>query len=127
MDSFMITAKDAFNGELMVLGAYVLFLLITPRITMKVFGLAEDPTTFWPRVLGAGALGILLGVIAQDQGWTKTGIGLGGCVAINLTLAFALAMMMIVGPKMPTPRGTATIWGMAASHAVLGFVQIAFA
>jgi hypothetical protein len=123
----MITAKDAFNGEVMILASYVLFLLIIPKLTMKLFGIAEDPTTFWPRVLGAGAGGILLGVIAQDQGWTKSGIGLGGCVAINLTLAIALAAMMLTGPKMPTPRGTATIWGMAASHAVLGFVQIAFA
>jgi hypothetical protein len=123
----MITAKDAFNGELMILGSYVLFLLVIPKITINLFGLADDATTFWPRVLGAGAFGILMGVIAQDQGWTKSGIGLGGCVAINLTLAFALAAMMVVGPKMPTPRGAATIWGMAASHAVLGFVQIAFA
>jgi hypothetical protein len=123
----MITAKDAFNGEVMILASYVLFLLIIPKLTMKLFGIAEDPTTFWPRVLGAGAGGILLGVIAQDQGWTKSGIGLGGCVEINLTLAIALAAMMLTGPKMPTPRGTATIWGMAASHAVLGFVQIAFA
>ena len=123
----MIAAKDAFNAELMILGSYVLFLLVIPKITINLFGLAADATTFWPRVLGAGALGILMGVIAQDQGWTKTGIGLGGCAAINLTVAFALAAMMVVGPKMPTPRGTATIWGMAASHAVLGFVQIAFA
>jgi hypothetical protein len=123
----MITARDAFNGELMILGSYVLFLLIIPKFTMKLFGLAEDPTTFWPRVLGAGAGGILLGVIAQDQGWTKSGFGLGGCVALNLTLAVALALMMLVGPKMPTGRGTATIWGMAASHAILGLVQISFA
>ncbi len=123
----MITARDAFNGEVMILGSYVLFLLLIPKLTMKIFGLAEDPTTFWPRMLGAGALGILIAVIAQDQGWTKTGFGLGGCVALNLTVAVALALMMVVGPKMPTPRGTATIWGMVASHAVLGFVQIAFA
>lgn len=123
----MITAKDAFHAELLVLGSYVLFLLIIPNLTVKFFGLAVDPTTFWPRVLGAGAGGILLGVVAQDQGWTKSGIGLGGCVAINLVLAVALALMMIVGPKMPTARGAATIWGMAASHAMLGFVQIAFA
>ena len=123
----MITYQTAFQGELIVLGSYVLFLLLIPRVTTKVFGLAEDATTFWPRVLGAGALGILIGVVAHDQGWTKSGIGMGGCVAINLTLAVLLALMMVIGPKMPTPRGTATIWGMAASHAILGFVQIAFA
>ena len=123
----MISVRDAFNAELMILGAYVFYLLIIPKITINLFGLAADATTFWPRVLGAGALGIMLGVIAQDQGWTKTGIGLGGCVAINLTLALALVTMLIIGPKMPTTRGTVTIWGMALSHAVLGFVQIAYA
>lgn len=123
----MITAKDALHGELLILASYVVFLLLIPRITIKLFGLAEDATTFWPRVLGAGALGMMLGVIAQEQGWTKTGIGLGGGVAMNLTLALALGLMMIVGPKMPTTRGTATIWGLAASHAILGFVQVAFA
>ncbi len=123
----MITARDALNGEFVILASYVIFLLIIPRLTMRIFGLADDPTTFWPRVLGAGAGGILLGVVAQDQNWTKSGVGLGGCVALNLTVAVAMALMMIIGPKMPTTRGTMTIWGMVASHAILGFVQIAFA
>ena len=122
-----MTAVDVYRAELMILASYVVFLLIIPRFTITIFGLADDPTTFWPRVLGAGALGIMIAVIAQDQGWTKTGFGLGGCVALNLTLAFALAAMMLLGPKMPTGRGAATIWGMAASHALLGFVQIAYA
>ena len=49
----MLTVKDAFNGELAILGCYVVFLLLMPRITMKTLGLAQDTTTFWPRVLGA--------------------------------------------------------------------------
>jgi hypothetical protein len=123
----MITARDVVNAELILLGAYVVFLLLMPKFTVKIFGLTEDPSTFWPRVVGAGAGGVLLGVIAQDQGWTKTGIGIGGCVALNLTMAIILALMMLVGPKMPTSRGNMTVWGIAVIHAVFGFVQIAFA
>lgn len=123
----LISAVQLLRLELAVLTVFAVLLLGIPRVTIRVFGLPGEGSGFWPRMLGAGALGLAIAALAADQGWTKSGLGLGGFVALNLTIALVLATLLVVGASLPTKRGQAILWVVVAIHAVLGFVQIAYA
>lgn len=125
----MVTAAFLLKLQLAIYAALAFLLLATPSIAVRVLGLPAAAPAFWARLSGGFFLAIGIAAIASDQGWTKagTGLGIGGFIAINLTLAFVLASLLAVGAQVPTRRGRAVLWLLVIVMAALGFTQIAFA
>jgi hypothetical protein len=124
----VLNAALVLRLELALLVTFAVLFLAIPGTTIRIFGLPAAGNHFWPRLLGAVYLGQALAILASDQGWTKSGLGLGGLVAINLTGAFVLLSMLVVnGSAIPTKRGKAFLWTLALVMAALGFTAIAFA
>jgi hypothetical protein len=122
----MITAALLLRLEVGISLAAAVLLLAIPNTSLRIAGLpATNP--FWPRLLGGTFLGLVLAALATDQGWTKSGLGLGGFAALNLTLAFVLATLLFAGPAQTTKRAKVILWLITAALAVLGFTEIAFA
>jgi len=125
----MLTAALLLKVQLAIYAVLVVLLLFIPSITLRVLGLPAAVPAFWPRLTGGLLLAIAVAAVASDQGWMKagTGLGIGGFIAINLTLAFVLASLLVAGNQVPTRRGRFALWMLAAVMAALGFTQIAFA
>jgi hypothetical protein len=121
-----LNATSLLRLELAFLITFAFLLLAIPQVTVRIFGLPVAGASFWPRVLGAVCLGLAAATLATDQGWTKSGLGIGGFVAINLSMAFVLLSLLIVGPPIPTRRGKIALWSIAIGTAVFGFVEIAY-
>ncbi len=113
--------------ELAVLVSIAFLFLAIPNTTIRILGLPTAGASFWPRLVGAAFLGMAVAAVATDQAWTKSGLGIGGFVAINLTFSFVLMSLLVVGPSIPTRRGKVILWILATFIATLGFVQIAYA
>ena len=123
----MTSATQLLRIELGVLATLAVLLLVIPAITIRVAGLPPAASNFWPRLFGGAVAGLIIATIAGDQGWTRSGIGLGAFIAINLTLAFTLASILVAGQPVPTRRGRVVLWVLTVVLAALGFVQIAYA
>ena len=75
-----------------------LVLASVPLTAAHLFGLSRPDSGFWPRLLG----GVLIGLAGATflEGWVKNahGLGLGGCLVINLAAAailFALVFILV--------------------------------
>lgn len=125
----MLTVAFLLKLQLAIYAALVFLLLAIPLITVRVMGLPAAATGFWPRLVGGLLLAQGAAALATDQGWMKagTGLGLGGFIVLNLTLAFVLASLLVVGSQVPTRRGRVVLWLLAIVFATLGFTEIAFA
>ena len=113
--------------EVIANGSLGLVLLAAPSLLISALGLAPSGSSFWPRLTGGMLLGTAIATAAGLAGWTKSGLGLGGHVAINVTVALALVSMLVLGPVVPTRRGRAFLWLLALSLLALAFVEIAHA
>ena len=125
----MLTVAFLLKLQLAIYAALVFLLLVIPLMTVRVMGLPAAATGFCPRLVGRLLLALGAAALATDQGWMKagTGLGLGGFIVINLTLAFVLASLLVVGSQVPTRRGRVVLWLLAIVFATLGFTEIAFA
>lgn len=124
----MISAATLLRFEVALLLTIAFILMAMPAVTIKALGLPSAGSTFWPKLLGGVILGQAVATLAFDQGWIKAGLGsgFGGFVAMNLTTAFVLATLLVVGQPIPSTRGRILLWCVAGGLAVLGFVQIAY-
>lgn len=102
-------------------------LAIFPRTLARVLGLPPVAETFWPRLLGATLLGLAVATVLEGQLASRNGLGLSGHIAINLTVAMALVAMLIMGRAGTALRGRILCWIMAAAHALLALVELAWA
>lgn len=102
-----------------------LALIAAPRSVRRILGLPEDASTFWQRYLGVILAGLSVATVIGLVGWTKAGLGLAGQIAINLTAAFGLASLIVLGPAMPTWRGRIALWLGAITLLLLALFQIA--
>lgn len=125
----MLTVAFLLKLQLAIYAALIFLLLFIPLITVRVLGLPVATTGFWPRLAGGQLLALAIAAVATDQGWMKagTGLGIGGFIAINLTLAFIVASLLVTGGQVPTRRGRVALWLLAVVMAALGFSEIAFA
>ena len=108
-------------------GTLAQLFLLTPKLSLRILGLPASPTQFWPRIAGALLAGLALANLAGLLGWTKTGIGLAGHIAVSLSVAFVLLTMLMTGTEIPTKRGRAILWAMAIGLIVLSLVEVAYA
>ena len=73
-----------------------LVLATVPLTAARLFGLSRPDSGFWPRLLG----GVLIGLAAATflEGWVKNahGLGLGGCLVINLAAAAILFALLVL-------------------------------
>jgi hypothetical protein len=104
-----------------------LALLAMPRLLIKILGLPDAATPFWPRLLGGVLTGAALATFIGMVGWSKTGLGLGGHVAINVIVSLTLLATLMLGPSPLTRRGRVGLWVLALSLLALAFVEIAHA
>lgn len=104
-----------------------LVLALFPGITARLFGLPPAGESFWPRMLGATLLGLAIATVLEAYLTSRNGLGLAGLVAINLTGAMGLVSLLIMGRAGTARRGRALLWLLAAGHAVLALVELAWA
>ncbi len=123
----MHTAALLANIQLIVFAVLAALLLLVPSLAIRALGLPAAPHPFWPRLVGALLVGMIVSTLAADQRWTTSGLGLGGYIAINFVIAFTLISQLVVGADMPTRRGRFLLWCLALLLAVLAFAEIAIA
>ena len=125
-----MTTSKLLVFEVMLHIELALMLLATPRLTIKIVGWDQPPSTFWPRLLGGVMGAIALGILATVMGWVKdgesAGIGLAGVIVLHLTMAFVIFSMLFLGPHLPTPRGKILAGVLAGFLLLLALVEVAY-
>lgn len=103
-----------------------LVLTFVPLTAARIFGLPRPDTGFWPRMLGAVLIG-LAGATFLD-GWIKNaqghGLGLGGCIIINLMMVSMLITLLVLDRAGNTRRGRALLWIVVALLVVISMFEI---
>jgi hypothetical protein len=113
--------------HLLLFGGFAALLLIAPTLSIRTLGLPAAEPSFWPRVCGALMGGIAFAIAAVGLNWTSTGIGLGGAIAIDVTLAVTLLSTLVIGPTAPTRRGRLLLWVLVLALVALALVSVAYA
>ncbi|MBN9354656.1 MAG: ABC transporter permease [Hyphomicrobium denitrificans] len=101
-------------------------LLIAPLTTIKVLGLPQAASAFWPRVLGAMLVGIGAAAFIEGAWDGSRGLGLAGLIVINLIGATVIAVTALFGSA-GTRRGSFTLWALVVLLLVLVLFEIAHA
>jgi hypothetical protein len=101
-------------------------LVLAPRMTLTALGLPKSAETFWPRLLGIVLLALAAGTAIDGRWPGKGGPLLGGLVALNVAMAFALATALVVGQLDVPKRGRLALWLAAIGSALLALVQLAW-
>lgn len=113
--------------EAVLKGAAGIILVLLPGVAIKALGLAQTPTYFWPRMLGAVLLGMSVASVLEGSLRAKAGLGLSGSIAINLAAIFVLGSHLILARTAPTKRGRLTLWLLVIVLAALSLAEFAFA
>jgi hypothetical protein len=113
--------------EVVLEASLAVCLLVAPGLFAKLLGLPAASSSFWPRLLGGTLAGVALATLAGISNWTRSGLGLGGHIAINVSISLTLLSMLIAGPFAPTWRGRLVLWALALVLLVLALVEIAHA
>jgi hypothetical protein len=101
-------------------------LVLTPSAVLALLGLERPETGFWPRLVGAIALAIAVGIWIGLQFPTAKGpIGPGGLIPLNLLAAAALIGPLILGKAAPRRRGKLVLAAFAVLFLALAFLEIA--
>jgi hypothetical protein len=102
-----------------------LILGIVPA-SSRLFGLPPSTGSFWPRLLAAVLVGAGLAIVLDALVTPGKGLGLAGCMAINLTAAAVVTGQLVMGRTVTTRRGKATLWLLVAALTVLSLVELAY-
>ncbi len=125
-----VTQAKLLTLEVLVTGGFALLLLAFPAISVRLLGWPQAGSSFWPRTLGGALLGVALATITTLSDWTRDGLGAGfglaGHIAVNLTMAFVLISMLMLGPDHPTHRGAFFTWILSIGLVVLALVEVAY-
>lgn len=102
-----------------------LLLVLTPRTTIKLFGLTPAESGFWPRLLGAVLIG-MAGALYLEGGWPgSSGLGLGGCVIVNLSAVSIMVSLLVLEAGPPSARGRGATWGIVILLIGLSILEVA--
>ena len=103
-----------------------LALVLAPISSIKLLGLAPAGNAFWPRLLGAVLIGLAGATVIEGRFAASSGLGLAGCVVINLTGAAMVASLLLLDAAAPSRRGKAALWGLVAALVILSLLEIAY-
>jgi hypothetical protein len=106
-------------GSGMILG-------ILPVTSPRMFGLPATAGSFWPRLLAAVLIGIGLAVVLDALITPGKGLGLAGCMAINLMAAAVVTGQLVMGGAAKTRRGRLTLWALVIALTGLSLVELAY-
>lgn len=112
--------------EMVVKGVAGGLLLLVPRTLARVLGLPSAAEPFWARLLGAMLLGLAGATFLEERLATQSGLGLGGHVVLNLTMALAIFGLIILGRAGGVRRGRVGLGLMAGLLVLLAMVELAW-
>lgn len=116
--------------EVLISGTFSVLLLAFPGISIRVLGWPQAGSSFWPRTVGASLAGVTLATITTLADWTRDGLGSGfglaGHITVNLTIAFVMISMLMLGPDHPTQRGALFTWVLSIGLVLLALVEVAY-
>jgi hypothetical protein len=102
-----------------------LSLLLAPTSIVRLFGLPATGATLWPRLLGAVLLGLSAATYIEGAWPGSRGLGLVGCIVINLAAAASITAVTVLGGGADTRRGHAALWLLVTILVLLVFFEIA--
>lgn len=118
--------QDLLLAEIVLKGVSGALLLLFPRSLARVLGLPPVGETFWPRLLGALLASLAVATLLEVHLASKSGMGLAGHVAVNLTGVLALTGLLIMGRAGTTRRGRAVIVLTITGLIVLALFELAW-
>ena len=101
-----------------------LLLALAPLTTLRVLGLPRPDTGFWPRLTGALLIGIA-GALFIEGTQSGHGLGLAGCIIINLCGATVLATLLVLDRGPTSTRGRVVVWALTCTLVILSVFEIA--
>lgn len=101
-----------------------LLLALAPLTTLRVLGLPRPDTGFWPRLCGALLVG-MAGALFLEGTSRGHGLGLAGCIIINLCGATVLATLLVLDRGPTSTRGRAVVWALVCALVTLSVFEIA--
>lgn len=103
-----------------------LLLLLFPYGVVRLLGLPETSTNFYPGILGAVILGIGFALFIELFGFSRNirGLGLGGAIAINFTGALVLVGWLISGTLVMPLKGQVTLWVIGILVIAIGVAEM---
>ncbi|MFA5949549.1 MAG: ABC transporter permease [Hyphomicrobium sp.] len=104
-----------------------LALALAPLTIIALLGLPAASRGFWPRVVGAMLVGIAAATYIEGALPGSRGLGLAGCVIVNLISAGMIAALVTLRSAAETRRGTAVLWLLVVLLIVLSLFEIAHA
>lgn len=99
-------------------------LALAPLTTLRILGLPRPDTGFWPRVCGALLVG-LAGALFVEGTSRGHGLGLAGCLIINLCGAGLLATLLVLERGPASARGRTVVWLTVCALVILSVFEIA--
>lgn len=88
-----------------------LVLVLAPLTAVKVLGLPTTDSAFWPRLLGAVLIGLAAALFVEGRfGGTPRGLGVAGCLVVNVIAAATIIGQLVLTRRPPTNRGQAVLW-----------------
>ena len=100
-------------------------LAIAPMSAIKLFGLPLTNTGFWPRLLGAVLIGLAVALFLEARVEGSHGLGLAGCVVVNLCGAAMIATLLVTEAGPPSMRGRFLFWLIVLLLLTLSILEMA--
>lgn len=101
-----------------------LLLVLAPLSAIRLLGLPRTESGFWPRLVGTLLVGLAVALFLEGSTGAH-GLGLAGCIVINLLGASVLASSLLVEAGPPSARGRGITWAVVLILVLLSILEIA--
>ena len=98
-------------------------LVVYPQRLVRLLGLPEVRSTFYPAVLGGVLIGIGIALFIAYRGGGH-GLGLDGAIAINLCGAGIVVIRLLAAPRDFSATGRITLWTVAVLVLGIGLIEL---
>lgn len=102
-----------------------LLLAAAPLSTIRLLGLPRPEQGFWPRLCGALLIGLAGATFAEGRASGTGGLGLAGCIIVNLSGAAMLSTLLVMDRGPTSARGRFIVWAVIVALVVLSLFEIA--
>jgi hypothetical protein len=100
-------------------------LALVPLSTLRLLGLPRPEQGFWPRLCGILLLGLAAATFIEGRAAGSGGLGLAGCIIINLCGAAMLSTLLVMDRGPSAARGRFIVWAVIVVLVVLSLFEIA--